>query len=99
MRPPFLLAVGVLLVLAVPAIYVVSKGSPRRAPWPFRFAWLAAVAVLSFPVLVFLHNAIGALLGMEEPVFFFLALAAVPVFVVGVIGTLVSLLYPGRSHP
>lgn len=99
MRPPFLLAVGVLLVLAVPAIYIVSKGSPRGAPWPFRFAWLAAVAVLSFPVLVFLHNAVGAVLGIEEPVFFLLALAALPMFALGVIGGLVSLLYPGRSHP
>jgi hypothetical protein len=98
-RPPFWLFLGVILALAVPAVYVLSRGRPRRAPWPFRFAWLAAVAVLSFPVLVVLHNAVGALLGIEEPVFFFLALAAVPLFVVCVIGALVSSLYPRRSHP
>jgi hypothetical protein len=93
MRPPLALAVAVLLVLAVPSLYIVSRGSPRRAAWPFRFAWLAAVSVLSLPVSVFLHNLVGGVLGLEEPVFFFLALAAVLTFPVGVVGALVSLLW------
>ena len=93
MRPPLLLALAVLAVLAVPSIYIVSRGSPRRAPWLFRFAWLAAVAVLSLPVSVFLHNLVGGLLGVEEPVFFLLALAALPAFAFGVIGTLGCLVF------
>jgi len=93
MRPPLLLALAVLLVLAVPSVYVVSRGSPRGAPLLFRFAWLAAVAVLSFPVFVFLHNLVGGLLGVEEPVFFLLALAALPAFATGVFGTLGCLVF------
>ena len=93
MRPPLALAVAVLLVLAVPSLYIVSRGSPRRAPWAFRFAWLAAVSALSLPVSVVLHNLVAGALGVEEPVFFFLALAAVLTLPVGVVGALVSLLW------
>jgi hypothetical protein len=54
--------------------------------------------VLWFPVAVFLHNVIGGVVGVEEPVFFFLALASLPAFALGVIGTLASLLLPSRPH-
>jgi len=96
MRPPLAVFIAVLLTLAIPSIYVVSRGSPRRAPWPFRFAWLASVAVLWFPVAVFLHNAIGGVFGVEEPVFFFLALASLPAFALGVVGAVASLLFHVR---
>ncbi len=98
MRSPFIVALVMLLILAVPALHVVSKGSPRRAPWPFRFAWLASAAVLWFPVSVLLHNVIAGVLGVEEPVFFFLALASLPAFALGVIGTLASLLFSSRAQ-
>ena len=98
MRPPLGLALAILLILAVPSVYIVSRGSPRSAPWPFRFAWLASVAVLWFPVSVFLHNVIGGVLGVEEPVFFLLALASLPAFALGVIGTVASLLFHARPQ-
>jgi hypothetical protein len=98
MRPPLIVALAVLLTLAVPSIYIVSRGSPRRAPWPFRFAWLAAIAVLCFPIAVLLHNVVGGVLGVEEPVFFLLALASLPAFALGVVGALASLLFLTRPH-
>lgn len=57
-----------------------------------RFVWLMVVAVVAFPVCVVLHNAISALLGIEEPVFFLLAVVVAPLaFAVGLVGVLVSL--------
>ncbi len=93
MRPPLVLALPILLALAVPSVYIVSRGGPRNAPWLFKFAWLAAVAVLSLPVSVVLHNVVGSVLGVEEPVFFLLALASLPAFALGVIGTLGCLVF------
>lgn len=61
-----------------------------------RFLWLMVVAVVAFPVCAVLHNAIGAILGIEEAVFFLLAVVVSPLaFAVGVIGVLVSLV---RRH-
>lgn len=58
-----------------------------------RFLWLMVVAVVAFPVCVVLHNAISAILGIEEPVFFVLAVVVAPVaFVVGLVGVLANLL-------
>ena len=50
------------------------------------------VAVVAFPICMVLHNAVSAILGIEEPVFFVLAVIVAPLaFAVGLIGVLVSL--------
>ena len=51
------------------------------------------VAVVAFPICMVLHNAVSAILGIEEPVFFVLAVIVAPLaFAVGLIGVLASLL-------
>ncbi|MGQ9677324.1 MAG: hypothetical protein ACUVX1_16800 [Chloroflexota bacterium] len=58
-----------------------------------RFLWLMVVAVVAFPICMVLHNAVSAILGIEEPVFFVLAVIVAPLaFAVGLIGVLASLL-------
>lgn len=56
-----------------------------------RFLWLAGGAIVVFVVSVILHNAISALLGLEEPVFFVVAVILAPLaFVIGVAGAAVA---------
>ena len=51
------------------------------------------VSGVVFIVSVILHNAISAILGVEEPVFFIIAVIVAPLaFVVGAIGSIVLLL-------
>ena len=49
----------------------------------------AGIALAVFVLSAFLHNAISALFGLEEPVFFFIAVFIAPLaLAVGLIGTL-----------
>ena len=54
------------------------------------FLLVAGISVAIFIISVFLHNAIGGLFSIEEPVFFFIAVFVAPLtFTVGIIGSLV----------
>ena len=54
------------------------------------FLLVAGISLGTFIISVFLHNALDALFGIEEPVFFFIAVFIAPAaFVVGIIGSLV----------
>lgn len=53
------------------------------------FLLVAGISAAVFVIAAILHNVISALWGIEEPVFFFLALLAVVAFAVGAIGSLV----------
>jgi hypothetical protein len=56
------------------------------------FVILMAVAPIVFVVSVALHNGLSAWLGMEEPVFFLIAVLGAPaLFVIGLVGSLVEL--------
>lgn len=58
-----------------------------------RCALLAAFAVALFVVSVVLHNLVSGLLGVEEPVFFLLAVVVAPLlFVAGVAGSIVAII-------
>jgi len=53
------------------------------------FLLVAGIALGTFIISVFLHNALDALFGIEEPVFFFIAVFVSPVaFAVGITGSL-----------
>lgn len=50
-------------------------------------------SIILFAVSVVLHNAISAIFGVEEPVFFLIATVVAPIaFVVGAVGSLVLLI-------
>ena len=54
------------------------------------FLLVAGISLGVFIISVFLHNAIGGLFEIEEPVFFFISVFIAPLgFVVGIIGSLV----------
>lgn len=55
-----------------------------------KFFWVVGMSVGAFIISVFLHNALGGLFGIEEPVFFIIAVIIAPLaLVVGLIGSLV----------
>lgn len=72
---PILIAI---LTLTVAAVVVVSKVRVTTATWPERFLWVAAVSTLSFFPSVVLHNVVSAVLKVEEPVFFIVAVIGAP---------------------
>lgn len=53
------------------------------------FLLIAGISLAAFIISVFLHNVISGLFGIEEPVFFIIALLSVAAFAVGLIGSLV----------
>ena len=54
-----------------------------------KFLLMAGISIMAFAVSAVLHNTLSGLFGIEEPVFFFIAIFASPVaFAVGVIGSL-----------
>ena len=53
------------------------------------FLLVAGISLATFVISVFLHNAIGGLFSIEEPVFFFIALLSIVALAVGIIGSLV----------
>jgi hypothetical protein len=64
-----------------------SAPRKRRLADAWRFLAVSGVGVLLPPIAVVLHNAVSAVLSVEEPVFFVLAVFGAPLLiVVGVIG-------------
>jgi hypothetical protein len=62
------------------------------------FLIIAAGAPIVFVVAVVLHNVISAWLGIEEPLFFFVAVVVAPLaFVIGVVGSIVSAITERRG--
>ena len=54
------------------------------------FLLLTGASVVGFPIFAILHNVVGGLLNIEEPVFFIMATMVCPIgFVVGAVGTIV----------
>jgi hypothetical protein len=70
-----------------------------RPGWTRVFLWIAAASAIAFPVGVVLHNAVDALLHVEEPVFFLLAVVVAPAgLLLGLAGAAVAAVASGR-HP
>jgi hypothetical protein len=66
------------------------KMAERRLRMLKMFLLITGLSIGSFIISVFLHNAVSALLGVEEPVFFCVAVIVAPLaLVVGLIGSLV----------
>jgi len=64
--------------------------SKRRLKMLKIFLMVAGISLAVFIISVFLHNALSALFGVEEPVFFFIAVFIAPsALAVGLIGSLV----------
>ena len=62
----------------------------RRLKMVKKFLLVAGISLATFIISVFLHNALGGLFAIEEPVFFIIAVFISPVaFAVGLVGTLV----------
>jgi hypothetical protein len=69
-----------------------------RPGWTRVFLWIAAASAIAFPLGVVLHNATEALLDVEEPVFFLLAVVVAPAgLLIGLAGAAVSGIV-GRRH-
>ena len=87
------------LFLSAGLVYLISylyydRAQPRMSEKLSRllkaFLLIAALSVGAFIICVFLHNMLGALLGVEEPVFFIMAVIVSPLaLAVGLIGSLV----------
>jgi len=64
--------------------------SQRRLRMMKVFLLTAGISLAAFILSAFLHNALSGLFGIEEPVFFFIAVCIAPLaFAVGLIGSLV----------
>ena len=86
------------LLLSGGAVYLLSylfydqiepKLAERGLKMLKTFLLVAGISLAAFIISVFLHNAISGLFGVEEPVFFFIALLSIVAFAVGIIGSLV----------
>jgi len=87
------------LFVAGGVVYLVSylfydRAQPKLSEREFKmlkiFLLVAGIALGTFIISIFLHNSIDALFGVEEPVFFSIAVFVSPVaFAVGIIGSLV----------
>ncbi len=87
--PPFIIVSGaIFLLLAVALIYLTVKEKVGgMLKW---FLLLTGASAIGIPVSIFLHNAISALFGIEEPVFFIIAIFVCPIaFLVGAVGSIV----------
>jgi hypothetical protein len=72
---------------------VEPKVAERRLKMLKTFLLIAAISVGAFIISVFLHNALSGLFGVEEPVFFCIAVFVAPVaLAVGLVGSLVLLI-------
>jgi hypothetical protein len=59
---------------------------------------ITALAPIVFAVAVVLHNLISAWLGVEEPLFFFVAVVVAPLaFVIGLVASIVALVTERRG--
>ena len=85
------------LVLAVALPFLARRVGPG---WTRVFLWIAAASAIAFPVGAVLHNAADALLHVEEPVFFLLAVIGAPAgLMIGLAGAAVSALVTRRHRP
>jgi len=93
MMPLLLISWAVFSVLGLTLIVlIVKKKAEGPQGWLKKFLLLMGASAVGFLPFVVLHNAISGLLGVEEPVFFMLAVFVCPVgFLVGTIGTIVLL--------
>ena len=63
-----------------------------------KFLLLTGASVAGLPVFGILHNVVGALFNMEEPVFFIIATVVCPIaFLVGAVGTIMLAVKSKRS--
>ena len=70
-----------------------------RPGWTRIFLWVAAASAIAFPLGVVVHNAADALLHVEEPVFFLLAVIGAPAgLLIGLAGAAASTFWAWR-HP
>ena len=87
----FFITLGVATVFGVILLILTARGITRAGLK--RFLLLTEASLFAFPVFAMLHNAIGALLNIEEAVFFILATIICPLgFLVGATGSIVLLL-------
>ncbi len=84
----FFAAGGVLVLLSVVLLFLTVKtkvGGILKL-----FLLLTGASTVGLPVSIFLHNAVGGLFNIEEPVFFIMAIFVCPIgFLVGAVGTIV----------
>lgn len=90
-----ILASSLVLALALPLL------ARRVGPgWTRVFLRVAAASAIAFPVGVVLHNAAEAMLRVEEPVFFVIAVIGAPAgLMIGLAGAAVSALMARRHRP
>lgn len=58
-----------------------------------KFLWLMGISAGAFVVSVLAHNLISAWFGIEEPVFFIIAVVLCPAaFIVGAVGSIIAII-------
>jgi hypothetical protein len=83
---------GTFLVVLVASLML--RGNAAARPW----IAVAVVGAAAAPVAAVLHNVVSAVLGVEEALFFVVALAIAPAtFAVGALGTALSLWRAGQE--
>jgi len=84
----FLPGIAIFLILGVALIVLTIK---KKVEGKLKtFLLLTGASAAGLPVFAVLHNVVGALLNLEEPVFFILATMVCPIaFLVGAVGTIV----------
>jgi hypothetical protein len=97
---PALLSLGVYVFLWWRSRRPGAAALGTLSPWTRRFLWLMAGAAITFPVAVVLHNVVSGLLGIEEPVFFVLAVVVAPLaFFIGAVGAAVAAVVAATRPP
>lgn len=87
------------LFLSAGLVYLLSylfydRAEPRMAEKRLillkKFLWVVGMSIAAFIISVFLHNALSGIFGIEEPVFFIIAVLVAPLaLLVGLLGSLV----------
>ena len=97
-RYVFFVSVGIGLTgLGVTLLVLTAKAKAERRLK--KFLLLTGASAVGLPVFAILHNAVSALLNMEEAVFFTLATIVCPIgFLVGAIGSIVLRVKKSRTE-
>jgi hypothetical protein len=97
-RYVFFVSVGIGLTgLGVTLLVLTAKAKAERRLK--KFLLLTGASAVGLPVFAILHNAVSALLNMEEAVFFTLATIVCPIgFLVGAIGSIVLMVKKSRTE-
>lgn len=91
----FLLMVGVAVALFA-VVFLLYRRAPRG--WTRVFLAIAWISAAAFPVCVILHNLVGGVFHVEEPVFFLLAVLGAPLGVlVGLVGAAIAAWRAGHA--